>query len=59
MNLKVMFWTESDDYRRGVLELRSQVMDRTKMALVENGYPYPPILSRFACPASKRHCPLS
>ena len=42
VNLKVMFWTDTEDYRRGTLELRSRVMDRVKTALAANGYSLPP-----------------
>nr|WP_235727105.1 mechanosensitive ion channel family protein [Hymenobacter siberiensis] len=34
VNLKVFFWTESEEYRRGVLELRSRVMNRVKTVLM-------------------------
>jgi small conductance mechanosensitive channel len=34
VNLKVFFWAESEEYRRGVLELRSRVMNRVKTVLI-------------------------
>ena len=58
VNLKVMFWTESDDYRRGVLELRSQVMDRTKIVLVENGYSLPPDIIEIRLPGFQKALPI-
>ncbi len=41
VNVKVMFWTQTDDYRRGTLELRSRIMDRVKTALQANGFGLP------------------
>ncbi len=41
VNVKVLFWTQTDDYRRGTLELRSRVMDRVKTILQTNGYGLP------------------
>ena len=34
VNLKVFFWADSDDYRRGVLKLRSRLMNRVKAELM-------------------------
>ncbi|MDQ2770940.1 MAG: mechanosensitive ion channel family protein [Bacteroidota bacterium] len=34
VNLKVFFWAESDEYRRGVLELRSRIMNGVKAELM-------------------------
>ena len=42
VNLKVFFWTDTKDYRRATLELRSRIMDRVKTVLAENGYSLPP-----------------
>ncbi|TDN39755.1 mechanosensitive ion channel family protein [Hymenobacter sp. UV11] len=58
VNLKVMFWTESDDYRRGVLELLSQVMDRTKIVLAENGYSLPPDIIEIRLPGFQKALPI-
>lgn len=33
MRLKIFFWTEAADYQRGVLQLRSRVMDRVQQVL--------------------------
>ena len=34
VNLRVFFWAASEQYRRGVLELRSRVMTRVKNTLM-------------------------
>ncbi|OGX91135.1 mechanosensitive ion channel family protein [Hymenobacter coccineus] len=58
VNLKVFFWTTTDDYRRGVLELRSEVMDRTKTVLAANGYSLPPDIIEVRLPSSKVALPI-
>lgn len=58
VNLKVMFWTESDDYRRGVLELLSQAMDRTKIVLAKNGYSLPPDIIEIRLPGFQKALPI-
>ncbi|WP_044514327.1 mechanosensitive ion channel family protein [Hymenobacter sp. DG25B] len=37
VQVKVYFWTDTADYRRGVQELRSRVMNRVKESLQANG----------------------
>lgn len=58
VNLKIFFWTTTDDYRRGVLELRSDVMDRTKTVLVANGYSLPPDIIEIRLPGFQSALPI-
>ncbi|WP_051719102.1 mechanosensitive ion channel family protein [Hymenobacter sp. IS2118] len=58
VNLKVFFWTTTDDYRRGVLELRSNVMDRTKTVLAANGYSLPPDIIEIRLPGFQSALPI-
>lgn len=41
VNLKVFFWTDTDDYRKGVLVTKSVVMKKVKEALSANGITLP------------------
>ena len=41
VNIRVFFWTATDDYRRGVLVLKSEIMTQTKDALMNNGFTLP------------------
>ncbi|SMB99367.1 MscS Mechanosensitive ion channel [Hymenobacter roseosalivarius DSM 11622] len=58
VNLKVLFWTSSDDYRRGVLELRSRVMDRTKTSLAKKGFSLPPDIIEVRLPSFQPALPI-
>lgn len=40
-DLRVYFWTHSEDYRRRVLELKSDLMKGAKQLLADSGYPTP------------------
>lgn len=40
-NIRIFFWTSTDDYRRGVLVLKSEIMIHVKDALLENGFTLP------------------
>ncbi|GAA4381153.1 mechanosensitive ion channel family protein [Hymenobacter koreensis] len=50
VNVKVFFWTDTSDYRRGVLELRSRVMNRVKSVLLAEGYALPPDILELRLP---------
>ena len=58
VNLRVFFWTDSEDYRRGTLELRSRVMDRTKTVLAQNGYSLPPDITEIRLPSFQKALPI-
>ncbi len=58
VNLKIFFWTSTEDYRRGVLELRSAVMDRTKTVLAENGFSLPPDIIEIRLPGFQPALPI-
>lgn len=58
VNVKVYFWTDTDDYRRGVLELRSRVMNRVKSALLAGGYALPPDILELRLPATMPAVPV-
>ena len=58
VNIKVFFWANTEDYRRGVLELRSRVMTRVKIALMANGYALPPDILELRLPAKMPAVPV-
>ncbi|CAN5852480.1 hypothetical protein BH24BAC1_BH24BAC1_30790 [soil metagenome] len=41
VNLKVFFWAETDDYRKGVVLLKGRMMQQVSKALLENGFGLP------------------
>lgn len=41
VNLKVFFWTETDDYKKGVLLLKGKIMMEIKKVLLANGFGLP------------------
>lgn len=58
VNLKVYFWTNTEDYRRGTLELRSRVMNRVKIALMAGGYALPPDILELRLPTKMPALPV-
>ncbi|SHK68893.1 mechanosensitive ion channel family protein [Hymenobacter psychrotolerans] len=40
-DLRLYFWTSSDEYRRGTLQIKSELMQKVKAMLQEKGYPAP------------------
>lgn len=41
VNLRIFFWTDTDDYKRGVLTIKSAIMQKVKEALANNGFTLP------------------
>jgi small conductance mechanosensitive channel len=41
VNLKVFFWAETDDYKKGVVLLKGSIMQAITKALLENGFGLP------------------
>ncbi|MFD3003754.1 mechanosensitive ion channel family protein [Pontibacter toksunensis] len=41
VNIKVFFWAETDDYKKGVVLLKGNIMQAVTKALLENGYGLP------------------
>lgn len=41
VNIRIYFWTATDDYRRGVLITKSDIMDNVKRALLARGFTLP------------------
>ncbi len=41
VNLKILFWVKTEEFRRGMLETRGMLIKRVKMTLEENGFNLP------------------
>ena len=41
VNIKVFFWTETDDYKKGVVLLKGSIIQAIKKALLEKGFGLP------------------
>lgn len=41
VNIKVFFWAETDDYKKGVVLLKGKIMQEITKALLENGFGLP------------------
>ena len=41
VNLRIFFWVDSDDYKKGVLIIKSHIMQSVKEALIAKGYTLP------------------
>lgn len=41
VNIRVFFWSQTDDYKKGVLITKSEVMRRVKESLTNNGFTLP------------------
>ncbi len=41
VNLRVYFWTTTDDYKKGVLLIKSKIVSNVKEALTKKGYTMP------------------
>ncbi|QMU26605.1 mechanosensitive ion channel family protein (plasmid) [Adhaeribacter radiodurans] len=41
VNIRAFFWTDTDDYKRGILDVKGQVIKAVKKALLTNGFGLP------------------
>lgn len=47
LNLKVMFWITTDDFRRGTLQVRGRLIQKAKKALEKESIGLPPSVTEF------------
>ncbi|WP_318640697.1 mechanosensitive ion channel family protein [Flavobacterium ardleyense] len=47
VNLRVYFWTDTMDYKRSVLEIKSEVISKVKEVLVADGFSLPADIQEF------------
>ncbi len=47
INLKVLFWVTTDDFKKGTLQIRGKLMQKVKKALEAEGIGLPPVVTEF------------
>lgn len=47
VNLRVFFWTDTLDYKKGVLQIKSEVITKVKEVLIKEGYTLPADIQEF------------
>lgn len=58
VNLKVFFWTSTLEYRRGALEVRSEVVKNVKNAILEHGLNMPADITEIKLNGSQTSIPV-
>ena len=59
VNLKVFFWADTLDYRKGVLQIKSDVITQVKEALVSKGFTLPADIQELKMYDRKEPLPIS
>ncbi|HEX6171055.1 MAG TPA: mechanosensitive ion channel family protein, partial [Chitinophagaceae bacterium] len=59
VNIRVFFWTATDDYRRGVLILKGEIMTQVKNALINNGFTLPANVQELKLYGQKASLPVT
>ncbi|MGG8494963.1 mechanosensitive ion channel family protein [Tenacibaculum sp. TC6] len=59
VNLKVLFWTKTKEYKRGALEVKSDVIRNVKNTIVDNGLNMPADIKEIKLYGSQDSIPIS
>ncbi len=59
VNLRMFFWVDTDDYKKGVLITKSAVMQRVKEALTDGGFTLPADIQELKLYDKRDHFPVS
>jgi small conductance mechanosensitive channel len=59
INIRVYFWTATDDYRRGVLILKGEIMTQVKNALISRGFTLPANIQELKIYGQKTSLPIT
>lgn len=59
VNLRVFFWTKTMDYRRGALDIKSELIDRVKTVIIENGLNMPADITEIKLYGSQESIPVT
>jgi len=59
VNLRVFFWTKTMDYRRGALDIKSELIDRVKDVIIDNGLNMPADITEIKLYGSQESIPLT
>ena len=59
VNLKVIFWTKTKEYKRGALETKSEVIKNVKNVIIENGFNMPADIKEIKLYGSQESLPIT
>ncbi|WP_299619434.1 mechanosensitive ion channel family protein [uncultured Tenacibaculum sp.] len=59
VNLKILFWTKTMEYKRGALEVKSDVVKNVKNAIIQNGLNMPADITEVKLYGSQKDIPIS
>ncbi len=59
VNLRVFFWTKTMDYRRGALDIKSELIDRVKTVIIDNGLNMPADITEIKLYGSQESIPIT
>lgn len=59
VNLKVFFWTKTMDYRRGALDIKSELIHKVKQVIIENGLNMPADIKEIKLYGSQQSIPVT
>lgn len=59
VNLKIFFWTKTMDYRRGALDIKSDLVHKVKEVIIENGINMPADIKEIKLYKSQSDIPLN
>ena len=59
VNLKILFWTKTMDYKRGALETKSDLVRRVKDVIIENGLNMPADITEIKLYGSQESIPIT
>lgn len=59
VNLKVIFWTKTKEYKRGALEVKSDVIKNVKMVIMKNGLNMPADITEIKLYGSQDSIPIT
>ncbi|MFY7671303.1 mechanosensitive ion channel family protein [Tenacibaculum sp. MEBiC06402] len=59
VNLKVIFWTKTKEYKRGALETKSEVIKNVKNVIIKNGFNMPADIKEIKLYGSQESLPIT
>ena len=59
VNLKIFFWTKTMDYRRGALDIKSDLIQKVKEVIIENGLNMPADIKEIKMYGSQSSIPVT
>tara|TARA_R110002049_G_scaffold242357_1_gene416174 strand:+ start:18262 stop:19152 length:891 start_codon:yes stop_codon:yes gene_type:complete len=59
VNLKILFWTKTMDYKRGALEIKSDLVRKVKDVIIENGLNMPADIKEIKLYGSQQSIPVT